>query len=288
MEVVEDRRLPIPVPAPVEPKPMVSRPPLPPTKEGRVAPIVPNIDSYERMLQEGKRLAPPQPNSSDREVRKPVVGKNMPPSPSTKMDAIRSQQPSTAANSSYVSQGSNRQLPSPRLGPGNRNNSMSAKKLEPVASEPGPRPGSIKRQSSADKITPARGSSSNRNIASPVRSEQQISKLPPKVPPKPVDAKPLPPSANSFKKPPAKSMVNPVRPQTGDSGRIARYSTNPGNNSNPAHRGDSREIVIKFDDFIKNFDESNNRLSKLRQQQNDGASSGRTPRYSSVKQKPRP
>lgn len=269
LEVV-DNRPPLPTPMPVEPRPMSGRPPLPPPKVG---PITPNIDAYERMVySEAKKAQAP---SSERDIgaRKPVVGKNLAPSPATKMEAIRAQ---------VSGPGSARQIESPGLSrAGNPKNSASAKKLEPLASDV---KAPIKRQSSADRLMPSSSGGSARNLPSPMRSEKQIPKVPPKLPPK-MPEKPLPPSANSFKKPPAKSMVNPTRQGTNEANKVVRYSTNPNNSS--MNRGDSRDKVMKFDDFIKNFDESNNRLSKLRQRPAEAVGSARAPRYSSVKQKAR-
>lgn len=274
MEVVDDRKLPSPVPQPVEPRQQPTRPPLPPTK---ASPVVPSIDALERMVNlDIKRNS--QPAISNRDVgyqeqpKKPVVGKNLPPSPVTKIEAIK--------NNSAVSN-RNVQTPTPSLNKaGSRNNSASAKKLEPVITEFN---SGFKRQNSADRLVPVSGVSSNRNLPSPVKSEQQIPRLPPKVPIKPAD-KPLPPSANSFKKPPAKSLVGAVRSNVPEAKPAGRYSTNPGSGH---QRGDSREIILKFDDFVKHFDESNSRMSKLRPRQNEAPTSARTPRYSSVRHKTR-
>jgi NIMA (never in mitosis gene a)-related kinase len=274
MEVIDDRRPPVPTPMPVEPRQFPQKP-LPPT---RASPVVPNIDAFERIIQSDAKR-PSQYNLSDRELaridqaKKPVVGRNIPPSPATKIDAIK--------NNSSVS---NKQIQTPAPGLnkiGSRNSSASAKKLEPVISEYN---SGIKRQNSADRLVPISGSSSNRNLPSPVKSDQHIIRVPPKLPVKQVE-KPLPPSANSFKKPPAKSMVNPVRQSSGNASPAGRYSTNPSNSG--GNRSDSREIILKFDDFVKNFDESNNRMSKLRPRNSDLGGPARTPRYSSVRQKTR-
>lgn len=285
MEVVDDRRPPPPSPSPAEPRPLPPRSNLPPS---RATPVVPTIDALER-LADAKRHS--QPAISDRDLarldnaKKPVVGRNIAPSPVTKIESIKA---NSSGNGSNSVSGSNRnvQTPQPLLKKvGSRNNSASAKKLEPVISEFN---SGFKRQNSADRLVPiSSGSSSSRGLPSPVKSDKHIERLPPKLPVKQVD-KPLPPSANSFKKPPAKSMVNPVR-QSGapsDSKQVGRYSTNPTSGSGHG-RGDSREIILKFDDFVKNFDESNNRMSKLKPRQAELPGSAQTPRYSSVRAKTR-
>lgn len=268
LEVV-DNRPPLPTPMPVEPRPMSGRPqPLPPPKVG---PITPNIDAYERMVySEAKKSQSAQLRASGRESRWWERTWLPPRRPRWKPFRVRS------------GPGSARQIESPGLSrAGNPKNSASAKKLEPLASDV---KAPIKRQSSASRLMPSSSGGSARNLPSPMRSEKQIPKVPPKLPPK-MPEKPLPPSANSFKKPPAKSMVNPTRQGTNEANKVVRYSTNPNNSS--MNRGDGRDKVMKFDDFIKNFDESNNRLSKLRQRPAEAVGSARAPRYSSVKQKAR-
>lgn len=285
-DIVDDRRpLPVPVPQPVEPKPMVvKQPPLPPTRSSgqKVCPVTPSVNQFDKIAQSsGKRsiTGVSERDSIQYDSRQKVpVGKNLPPTPSTKLESIKSQ---------ASGQSSHRQLEPVQPGlykSNNKNNSASAKKLEPITPEPKV---AMKRQSSADRLAPSIRSNSNRNIPSPIKSEQQIpnanSKLPPRLP-----DKPLPPSANSFKKPPTKSMIPPPKQSTYDSNnRAGRYSTNPSNAPPDRNRGDSRDKVMKFDDFIKNFDESANRASKLRQQQPDAIGSARAPRYSSVRQKTR-
>lgn len=285
-DIVDDRKpLPVPVPPPVEPKPLVvKQPPLPPTKSSglKVGPVTPSVNQFDKIAQaSGKRSIAgiSERDSVQYDSRpKPSVGKNLPPTPSTKLESIKSQ---------ASGQNSHRQLEPVQPGlykSNNKKNSASAKKLEPIAIE---HKVPIKRQSSVDRLAPGMGSYSNRNIPSPVKSEQRIPNPVAKVPPR-LPEKPLPPSANSFKKPPVKSMLPPPKQSTYESNnRAGRYSTNPSNAPPDRNRGDSRDKVMKFDDFIKNFDESANRASKLRQQHADAVGSARAPRYSSVRQKTR-
>ena len=205
-------------------------------------------------------------NSSQRDL--PIKGdsgkgktssKNVPPSPPTKIDMIKNQGLS-----------SNRPIEKPLLlNAGNKNNSASARKLEPVIAEHKP---AMQRQNSASRL-------SNAIVGnSPVKPESSNGNTPNKAIPKAIE-KPLPPSANSFKVPPPKSLVGQPRGSQQEIPRQGRYSTNP---SNPMRPNESRDKIIKFDDFIKNFEASNSRLSNLRDQNAGSAGNLRGQRYSSV------
>lgn len=228
------------------------------------------IESFERLMSSDKKKASSGYDSqrdviSKGEVVKRPSSKNIPPSPPTKIEAIKNNQITPITPQSNQGEIRNN----------SRNSSLSARKCEPVIEARG---NSIKRQSSASKL------SSNKNIKDPqVKLEQVDSKNMGKLPLKQPE-KPLPPSSNQFKKPPMKSLMVPQRNQPNESSKMGRYSTNPNNNS---RQGESREKVMKFDDFIKNFEGSANRGSKLRLQRDEEVKDGKGQRYSSVRQKTR-
>ena len=182
--------------------------------------------------------------------------KNVPPSPPTKMDAIRKE------SSSYKSEARGNRSDSSGLKYGSRNNSASANKLQPVVVE---------------KITPTvprQGSSKNLSIDKKSYKQEPSVVLPP---PKVIDKQP-PMSLKGVKRPPMKSGQPPLV----DNSKPQRYSTNP---SNDLRMGEGSERVLKFDDFIRNFEGSNARLSKLQAQRDDAVRDGK--RFNSLKQKSR-
>ena len=217
------------------------------------------VEQNNRMPSKDKRNSLPESSSyrdlnnrNDSSQRK-IEAKNIPPSPSTKLSAIKNQAPEKPSLND--SKGSTPRMMS-------RGNSSSARKIEPVREELIP---SMKRQDSLKKVS----TSDSRR--------QQIEVFDNKVPLKQSERK-LPPPVTSKNLPPMKN--GPIPQKQNDSSRPTRYSTNPNNNHRP---NESREKVMKFDDFIKNFDNSNRKLTKLKAERDEGMKDGKGQRFSSVK-----
>ena len=189
-----------------------------------------------------------------------IMPKNLPPSLPTKIGIVKDQ----AFNS-------NRKMETPvLLRAGNRNNSASAKKFEPVNEG---RQASMKRQNSFS------GLSNDANVIKQALKPDHLNgNVIIKVALR-VNERPLPPSGNSFKMPPQKSLVGQIRSNVHEIPRQVRLSAN---HNSSLGRNESRDKIIKFDDFIKHFEESNNRLSKLKDGRGESAFDIREARHASV------
>ena len=252
-------------------KPALARPPTRSNSSRNLVPLnkpgcVANnrqVESFEKMV----NSEAPQRNGSQKQLavrQSPAEGrapvKNVPPSPPTRMDAIKRDNPVKAESG-------NGGVPARPL---SRNNSASANRLLPVAVEKG---------------TPLRRQDSARNLStdksgSKAQTKSAVANV--VAPPPPTaranDRQP-PLSLKAVKRPPLKSG----QPSPNDSNRPSRFSTNPSNEVRTVEGG---EKVMKFDDFIRNFEGSNGRLSRL-QAQRDEQMKERGGRFSSLKQKSR-
>lgn len=268
VEIVSNKKL---VPNISDPQKYVSsKNNLPPPKDNKpkIGTNNEGLQAYEKLI--ALDLKKPVPgNSSQRDLPLKVDGskgrtpsKNIPPSPLLKNELVKNQKQSSSK---------------PVLvNAGSRNNSFSVKKLEPVIPD---KKSSIQRQNSASKLSVG-------VVGTHLSSKRDINNglIPNKLIPR-ASEKPLPPTSNAFKMPPQKSMGNQVRSSVNEIPRVSRYSTNP--NSNGMRPSESRDKIIKFDDFIKNFEEANSRLSNLRDKNAGSANSIKGQRYSSAQQRTR-
>lgn len=270
IEVIQSKKN---MPIQVEVRPSSSKnvftPPIKETKQKNG--INPDsLDKFDKILMaDNKKIVPVTsqkelPIQLDNNKNKTPL-KNVPPSPQTKIEAIKHQV-----------NGSNRETPQQLIvKPVCRNSSASAKRLEPIVED---KKESIKRQNSASRLSSANVSKGNLSTGENKSKGKESVKAPVKN-----NEKPLPPSVSSFKKPPAKSMIGQQRSSQNEVVKVERYSTNPSNRD--LRRNDSKEKIMKFDDFIKNFEDVNGRMNKPRPRQPESQLDAKAPRFSSVKKR---